>query len=526
MKRRALQYDTLESAPAAGGPGDRRGGACVIAYKMGTMRLVFEQVRIAGDRNFGHLIGDREAGRGVLADPGRSKGPGRRGVDREAPRARRGRPVGRGWCCALVLAAVAAWASAAAAAPQPGRRATTPNGTGGVNAPETLDKPYLVLVSFDGFRHDYLARYDTPSFDRVAARGVVAEALVSVYPSMTFPAHYSIATGLHPERHGLVANRFYDPVRGAGYDYRDPASVADGAWYGGEPIWVTAETQGMVAAAMLFVGTEADVGGVRPTFWTPYADRGPHRERVDQVVDWLALPPARRPHVVTLYFGTVDGAGHRAGPASPAVAEAVEQVDADLGRLLDGIDALPHGAAVSVVLVSDHGMAAVRPDGMIDLRGAADLRGVRVVVSGPVANLFVAGGAARARAVRDDVNDGTGGGDLAGGRAYLRRDVPAALRYRDNPRIGDVVVVADPGFTFAGGGFPAPAGMHGWDPRHPDMHGIFLAAGPDIRPGQRIGPVAGIDLYPFLARLVRLAPNPAVDSDPAALAPLLAPAAR
>ena len=150
---------------------------------------------------------------------------------------------------------------------------------------------------------------------------------------------------------------------------------------------------------------------------------------------------------------------------------------------------------------------------------------MRAVVSGPGANLFVAGGAARARAVRDDVNDGIGGG-LTGGRAYLRSEVPAALRYRDSPRIGDVVVVADPGFMFDLGSPPPPAGMHGWDPRHPDMHGIFLAAGPDIGPDQRIGPVDSVDLYPFLARLLRLVPNPDVDGDPAALAPVLLPARR
>ena len=441
------------------------------------------------------------------------------------------------WCVALVLAAAVACGpagpcAARAAGPAPAAaqaqsgRATTPGGTGGINAPETLDKPYLVLVSFDGFRHDYLDRYETPSFDRVAARGVSAEALVPPYPSLTFPAHYTIATGLHPERHGLVGNRFFDPARGEEYNYRDRASVEDGTWYGGEPIWVTAETQGMVAGAMLLVGTEADVGGVRPTFWTRYADRGTHRERVDEVLDWLALPPGRRPHLVTLYFSSVDGAGHRTGPASPAVAEAVEQADADLGRLLDGIDALPHGGAVSVVLVSDHGMAAVRPGGTIDLSAVADLRGVRAIVSGPGANLFVAGGAARARAVRDDVNDGIGDAGLTGGRAYLRNEVPAALRYRDNPRIGDVVVVADPGFMFAFGTPRPPAGMHGWDPRHPDMHGIFLASGPDIGPGRRIGPVESVDLYPFLARLLRLAPNPDVDGDPAALAPVLEPAGR
>ena len=418
--------------------------------------------------------------------------------------------------------APAAGASGPAVGTAQSGRATTPDGTGGVNAPETLDKPYLVLVSFDGFRHDYLDLYPTPSFDRVAARGVVAEALVPPYPSLTFPAHYTIATGLHPERHGLVGNRFYDPARGDEYSYRDRGDVEDGTWYGGEPIWVTAETQGMVAAAMLFVGTEADVGGVRPTFWTRYADRGSRRERVDRVLEWLALPARRRPHLVTLYFSSVDGAGHRGGPASPAVAEAVEQVDAALGRLLDGIDALPHGGAVSVVLLSDHGMAATRT--AVDLGAIADLRGVRAVVSGPGANLFVPGGAARARAVRDDINDGTGGGNvLAGGRAYLRGEVPAALRYRADPRIGDVVIVADPGVMFELGRPSPPAGMHGWDPRHPDMHGIFIAAGPDIRPGRRIGAFDSVHVYPFLARLLRLAPNPDIDGDPAVLAPVLVP---
>ena len=335
-------------------------------------------------------------------------------------------------------------AAGAPAAPEPVR---TPGGTSGVNALETLDKPYVVLVSFDGFRHDYLARYDTPGFDRVADTGGGADALIPVYPSLTFPSHYSIATGLYPEHHGIVGNRFFDPVRGEAYHYRNTATVQDGTWYGGEPIWVTAETQGMVAAAMLFVGTEAAVGGVRPTFWTPYDARGSHRERVDQVVAWLSLPAHTRPHLVTLYFSAVDGAGHAAGPASPAVAGAVRQVDHALGRLLDGLGMLPYGDQVSVVLVSDHGMGNVDPELVTDLGEIADLRDTRVVVTGPGANLFVGGDADRARTIRDDINDG-----LRGGRAYLRDEVPEALRYRADPRIGDIVVVAEPGAIIGMGG--------------------------------------------------------------------------
>jgi predicted AlkP superfamily pyrophosphatase or phosphodiesterase len=399
---------------------------------------------------------------------------------------------------------------------EPVRTPHTPSGTGGVNAPETLDKPYVVLVSFDGFRHDYRSRYETPHFDRVAESGGVAEALIPVYPSLTFPNHYSIATGLYPEHHGLVGNRFFDPVRGEEYNYRNRTDVQDGSWYGGEPIWVTAETQGMVAAALFFVGTEADAGGIRPTFWTPYDSEVSQRERVDQVVAWLELPDRERPHLITLYFSAVDGAGHANGPASPAVAGAVRQVDGALGRLLDGIERLPHAGQVSIVLVSDHGMGPVDPNQVVNLRDVADLRNSRVVVTGPGANVFVDGGPARAQAVRDDINDG-----LQAGHAYLRDEVPEALHYRANPRIGDVVVVAERGAMIGMGSSSAPPGMHGWDPRHEDMHGIFLARGPQIATGGRVGRVESIHVYPFLAQLLRLTPNPDIDGRAAVLAPLL-----
>ncbi|MDP6582768.1 MAG: ectonucleotide pyrophosphatase/phosphodiesterase [Vicinamibacterales bacterium] len=392
----------------------------------------------------------------------------------------------------------------------------TPEGTGGVNAPETLDKPYVVLVSFDGFRHDYLSRYDTPNFDRVAGTGAVADALIPVYPSLTFPSHYSIATGLYPEHHGIVGNRFFDPTRDEQYNYQNSSSVQDGTWYGGEPIWVTAETQGMVAAAMLFVGTEAAIGGVRPTFWTPYDNRGSRLERVDQVLAWLSMPDGERPHLITLYFSAVDGAGHDTGPATGAVEAAVGQVDAALGHLLDGIERLPHADQVSVVAVSDHGMGAVDPTRVVDLRDIATITGIRTVVTGTGANLFVGGDMVRARAVRDDIND-----QLRDGRAYLRAEVPDALHYRAHARIGDVVVVTEPGAMVGFGGRAPPTGMHGWDPRASDMHGIFLATGGEIAPGRRIGPVDSVHIYPFLAHLLRLTPNPDIDGDLSMLAALL-----
>ena len=394
-------------------------------------------------------------------------------------------------------------------------------GTGGVNHPSVASRPYVVLVSFDGFRPDYLERFDTPAFERLAARGLQAAGLISVFPSLTFPGHYSIATGLHPQAHGIVANRFHDPVRGDEFDYREREDARDGSWWGGEPIWVTAETQGMVAAAFFFPGTEADIGGLHPSHWRPYDGSVPNAARVDQVLDWLALPEDARPHLVTLYFSLVDGAGHDLGPGAAEMRSSVETADRLLGRLLDGIDALPHAARVALVVVSDHGMAAPDPERLTVLPELADLSGVRLAPIGPGMSLHV-GDAARSRALRDELN-----AKLTHARAYLREETPPHLHARGNPRFGDVLVLPK-GLGFVGFRRMVDRvrlllvrGMHGWDPHLPEMHGILLAAGPGIAAGATLPAVRAVDVYPLIARLLDLTPHPAVAGDLTALAPAL-----
>ena len=404
---------------------------------------------------------------------------------------------------------------------QPPLPARTGAGTGGVNHPSAAARPYVVLVSFDGFRPDYLERFDTPAFERLAARGLRAAGLISVFPSLTFPGHYSIATGLHPEAHGIVANRFYDPVRGEEFDYREREDAQDGAWWGGEPLWVTAETQGLVAAAFFFPGTEADIGGLHPSHWRPYDGSVPNAARVDQVLDWLALPEDTRPHLVTLYFSLVDSAGHDLGPDGPGMRPSVEAADRLLGRLLDGIDGLPHAARVALVVVSDHGMAAPDPERLTVLPELADLAGVRLAPAGPALSLHV-GDAARSRALRDELN-----AKLTHARAYLRAETPPHLHARGNPRFGDVLVIPE-GLGFVGRRRAVERvrmllrpGMHGWDPHLPEMHGILLAAGPGIAAGVALPAVRAIDVYPLIAHLLDLTPHPDVAGDLSALAPAL-----
>ena len=390
----------------------------------------------------------------------------------------------------------------------------TPGGTGGANDPSVAGQPHLVLVSFDGLRPDYLDRFDTPGFDRLAARGVRAAGLVSVFPSLTFPAHHSIATGLHPEAHGIVGNRFYDPARGEEFDYREREDAQDGSWWGGEPIWVTAETQGMVAAAFFFPGTEADIGGVRPSHWRPYDGSVPNADRVEQVLAWLALPAAERPHLVTLYFSLVDSAGHRLGPEHANMRESVEAGDRLLGRLMNGLDALPHAERIALVVVSDHGMAEPDPDRLTVLPRVAGLGNARLVAAGPSISVHV-GDADRGTALRDELN-----ARLAHARAYLREELPPHLHARGNARIGDIVVMPEgTGMVLLGDDYAPPAGMHGWDPALPAMHGVFLAAGPGIQAGITLPPVEAVGIYPLVAHLLGLTPSPDIAGD---LAPFAA----
>lgn len=402
--------------------------------------------------------------------------------------------------------------------------AQDPAGSGGRNSAEHLDKPYVVVVSFDGFRRDYLDRFETPNFDRVARAGVRADGLIPIFPSKTFPNHYAIATGMHADKHGLVDNNFWDPEFGAMYRLSDRSTVQDGRWYGGEPIWVTAERQGMVTASYFFVGSEAPVQGVLPTDWRVYDGDVPNEARVDRVLEWLRRPVETRPHLIMVYFSAVDDAGHRHGPDSPEVERAVHEVDRVLGRLLDGIDALPIGDEVHLVLVSDHGMEGVSPERAEYLEDHIDLEGVRVIGGGPYLTLWVEGDEARAERI-EQIESALNRG-LEHARAYRREAMPERWRYAGNPRVGDLIVLAERGYQVVGTR-ERPAwggGAHGYDPETtPSMQGIFLAVGPRIQAGLRIPAFRNIHVYPLIANLLGLRPNPEIDGRLDVLEPILQP---
>lgn len=392
--------------------------------------------------------------------------------------------------------------------------------TGGVNAPDQRNKPYLVLVSLDGFRWDYPDRQLTPTLSRIAREGVRAERLLPVFPTLTFPNHYSLVTGLYPARHGIVANDF--PLGdGTWYRIRDRSMVQNGRLYSGEPVWVTAERQGMVAASFFWIGSEADIAGVRPSHWRHYSKDIPGTDRVDQVLAWLAEPAATRPHFITLYFEDVDDYGHWYGPGSAEGDAAIRRADRYLGRLLRGLERLPHGDQVNVIVVSDHGQGRYRqPVEALRLDAFLDLDGITAVDGGSYCFLHLdTPDPARAARIRDEVN-----ARWTRGRAWLPSEAPAGWQLGDSRRIADVILVANAGHAVISSEARRDKinpGDHGWRPEDPAMHGIFLAWGPAFRQGMRTGPVRNVDVHPLLLRVLGLDPPGETDGDPAALRTLL-----
>ena len=373
--------------------------------------------------------------------------------------------------------------------------------------------PILILVSFDGWRWDYIDRAIVPNLKALAARGVRAKELIPSFPSLTFPNHYTIVTGLYPAHHGIVSNTMADPALPERFRLSSPA-VRDERWWGGEPIWVTAARQNRIAMDMFWPGSEAPIGGVRPNRWWPFDDKVPNEERVTRVLDWLALPPAERPAFVTLYFSEVDHVGHAKGPDSPDVMTAAEHLDTALGQLIAGVRRLGLEDRATFVVVSDHGMAKHSAGQMIFLDAAVDPKSVDVISTGELLQIAPRPGTVDAvyRALR---------GKLQHIAIYKGDEVPASLHYHGHPRIAPIVGTLDEGWSITTREAEAKrrpdaealGGMHGFDPKLRSMHGLFVAAGPTVKQGLLVEPFENIHIYDFLCAVLRLKPAPN-DGDP------------
>jgi len=370
----------------------------------------------------------------------------------------------------------------------------------GPNAPSQIQKHYVVLVSLDGFRYDYAKKYEARHILALAKSGASApDGMIPSYPSVTFPNHYTIVTGLYPEHHGIVAMSFYDPVRKQKYAYNDVATVTDGSWYGGTPLWSLAEKEGMRSACFFWPGSEAEIAGERPTYYLKYQDAYPDEKRIDQVIAWLGLPEEQRPHFITLYYPNVDHAGHKFGPDTPETRDAVRHVDMLIGELSQRLNKthLP----IDLIVVSDHGMEATK-GGWINLDTFADLTNFETAG----ALLYGKDEAATEKAYQQLKS---ASGDF---KVYRRAHVPALLDYNQSAREGDPVIVPTGPFSIRAHApsdpakdYPPNKGSHGYDPREmPDMKAIFYATGPDIKKGATLRPFENVNIYSFIAELLQL----------------------
>jgi alkaline phosphatase D len=365
---------------------------------------------------------------------------------------------------------------------------------------------YVVLVSLDGFRWDYAARDHAEHLLALGKKGAWApEGMRPSYPSVTFPNHITLVTGLYPEHHGIVANEFYDPARKAAYAMRDKNAVTDGSWYSGTPLWSLAESQGMHAAVLLWPGSEAEIAGFRPTWyakWDSDTANSPAalQARVDNVVSLLNLPPADRPHFIAIYYPEPDHEGHESGPDSAATRKTVLKMDAEIGKLKAALDKT--GLLVDLVVVSDHGMARTE-GGWINLDSFTSLMGIETAGS----LLYAPDEKDRVR-IYDQLKKASS--DFM---VYRLKDVPPELNYNQNPREGDPVVVATGPYAIRAGAPQGrvdrapPTGMHGFDPaKVPEMKASFFAAGPDVLPGKTVAPFENVNIYPWIAHMLGLKP--------------------
>jgi predicted AlkP superfamily pyrophosphatase or phosphodiesterase len=404
--------------------------------------------------------------------------------------------------CSILLLAL----SACAATPH----ATTP---GHAPAP-------LLLVSIDGLGADALGRGDTPNLDRLAAGGVRAQWMRPSYPVLTFPNHYTLATGLRPDRHGVVHNSMNDAALGRFVVAdKDAGRVPD--WWQGVPLWTSAERAGIATGVWAWPGAAAPRDGVLPRYRHEFDATVPLEARVDRIAGWLRQPEGPRPGFVALYLENVDGAGHDHGPDAPETRAAIRAADAAVGGLLARLDAAGLADRVNVVVVSDHGMAEVPHGYYLAVEDMASFEEAAVVSIGQVIGLAPRAG-----------HEATVEARLAGRHAHYecwrKADIPARLHYGSHPRVPPIVCQMDEGWNAlprtvvqrrdADGSHDR--GAHGYDPDSPTMRAVFVAHGPAFREGVVLPPFDNVDVYPLLARLLGIAPQPN-DGDPATLLPAL-----
>lgn len=377
------------------------------------------------------------------------------------------------------------------------------------NSIEQQQKPYVILISIDGFRHDYFEKYQPEFLLKQKAESVTAEYMSPSFPSVTFPNHYTLVTGMIPPHHGLVGNNMLNPTTGERYSLRNTQAIQNPDWYSGIPIWSLAESQNMLTACFYWPGSEAEIAGYYPTYYYPYSENKSVEQRIEKVVEWLEKPAAERPHLITFYMPDVDSAGHRYGPDTSEVQDAVNYIDQALQKLYHAVKKID--LPINFVFVSDHGMTQVDQEQPIQLP-KIDEEKVQVVHNGTYASIFVK----NATEIDEVYTYFKSHEEREKYRVYLKTQMPKKYKFSDkedkNKRIGDIVLIAEAPY-YISNRKPIP-GAHGYLAEDtPDMNTVFMAWGPNIKKGKQIPAFKNIHVYSLLTELLDLEYTHKIDGD-------------
>lgn len=371
-------------------------------------------------------------------------------------------------------------------------------------------KPTVILIALDGFRPDYLDKYQPKTLNQLAKNGVRAKWLIPSFPTKTFPNHYTVATGLFPDNHGIVENNMYDKNFDAEF-HLDNEEVRKGRWWGGEPVWVTAEKQGQRSASYFFPGTDADILGIRPTYNREYNGRVPNELRVDTILSWLDLPPDKRPTMLTLYFSLIDDAGHEFSGDAVETGYEVQNIDRSIKRLVDGLKRRKIDKQANLIIFSDHGMAtytrrnAIILDEMFDKELAE-----RVFYVGEFVQIFPKAGK------EEEIYNQIKSKLPSKAKIYRKLELPAKYKFGRHPRIAPLLVLPDEGEIVMtrkafeqvkkDGGLDKPRGTHGYDNALESMRATFIAHGAAFKKGAVVEPFENIEIYNLMCKILNLSP--------------------
>lgn len=375
-------------------------------------------------------------------------------------------------------------------------------------------KPYLILISLDGFRWDYVEKYQPPNLSSFIKNGVKAESLIPSFPTKTFPNHYTIATGHYPDKHGIIGNIFYDYKNDTLFNKRTPGMAEDGSFYGGSPIWVAANKANIVTASYFFVGTEADIQGIRPTYYYTFDNSVKNDEKVNQAINWLNLNDKNRPHLITLYFGDMDKVGHDYGINDvEKLKTALFELDENLGNLFKGVSKT--GLPVNIIIVSDHGMGNQSTNKIIPIDSIENDDLFMTIENGTIVNIHPKKGVeidSILRYLRHKESNF---------KAYKTENTPGFEYIPKNKNWGAIQLIPDYGYHFWNQRRKNALieegvetfGVHGYDSKYKEMHGIFYANGPAFKDGYEIPSIKNIHLYPLMCKILGLEIPKLIDGD-------------